>query len=238
VGGLFLFSFLALCPGGYFRPHYFVLLLPVTAILVGVAVSSATEKLTEHSKPAYLVLTPVLVFLASLGYAIFQQRQAYFSMDSLAVFRATYPASPFVPAMEVADYLKENSPNTARIAVLGSEPEICFYAQRHCATGYIYMYSLIGRQKYTTPMRKEMIHELEANPPDYLVYVDVWDSWGDRDGVPQAAAFLSWMREYMAEKYQRVGVADIGEQTQYVWGEAAKAYMPESARVIYVLKRR
>jgi hypothetical protein len=238
VGGLFLFSFLALCPGGYFRPHYFVLLLPVTAILVGVAVSSATEKLIEHSKPAYLVVIPVLVFLASLGYTIFQQRQAYFSMDSLAVFRATYPTGPFVPAMEVAGYVKENSPKTARIAVLGSEPEIYFYAQRHSATGYIYMYSLIGRQKYTTGMREDMIRQLETNPPDYLAYVDVWDSWGDRDGVPQAAVFLSWMREYMDEKYQRVGVADIGDQTQYAWGEAAKTYMPQSTRVIYVLKRR
>jgi 4-amino-4-deoxy-L-arabinose transferase-like glycosyltransferase len=242
VAGLFLFSFLALCPGAYFRPHYFVLLLPVIAILAGVAVSSATERLSESPNPR-VVFLPVLVFLVSFGYAILEQRQPYFSMNALEVFQATYGVNAFVPAMQVANYIEKNSPEGARIAVLGSEPEIYFYAHRHSATGYLYMYSLIGRQKYTTRMREEMMRELEANRPDYLVYVDVWDSWGDREGVPQAAAFLARLQQYRNENYEPVGVADIleqpqGEQTRYVWGEAAKTYGAQSAKVIDVLKRK
>jgi 4-amino-4-deoxy-L-arabinose transferase-like glycosyltransferase len=238
IGGFFLFSFLALCPGAYFRPHYFVLLLPATAILTGIAVSSATEKLAEHSKLARLVLIPVLVFGACLGYSIFEQRQVYFSMDALAVVQATYGVSAFAPAMEMADYIRNNSPETARIAVLGSEPEIYFYAKRHSATGYLYMYSMIEQQKYSARLREGMMRELEANRPDYLVYVDVWDSWGDRDG-PQAAGFLAWLQEYMNENYERVGVADIGDQTRYVWGAAAKTYVVvQPLKGIYVLKRK
>jgi hypothetical protein len=237
IGGFFLFSFLALCPGAYFRPHYFVLLLPATAILTGVAVSAATEKLAEHSKLARLVLIPVLVFVACLGYSIFEQRQVYFSRDALAVVQETYGVNGFAPAMEVADYIRNNSPETARIAVLGSEPEIYFYAKRHSATGYLYMYSLIEQRKYSARMREGMMRELEANRPDYLVYVDVWDSWGDRDG-PQAAGFLAWLQEYMNENYERVGVADIGERTQYVWGAAAKTYVAQPLKAIYVLKRK
>jgi uncharacterized membrane protein len=243
ITGLFMFSFLALCPGAYFRPHYFVLLLPVIAILVGVAVHSATERLAERSKPASTVIIPVLIFVASLGYAIFQQRQVYFSMEPLEVFQTTYGVNnAFVPAREVANYIKTNSPETARIAVLGSEPEIYFYAHRHSATGYIYMYSLIGRQKYTARMREEMMHELEANQPDYLVYVDVWDSWGERNGMPQAARFLEWLHDFRSKNYEPVGVADILErsgrdQTQYIWGDYAKTYVATSSQVIYVLKR-
>ena len=238
LGGLSLCSFLALCPGAYFRLHYFVLLLPATAILVGVAVSSTTEKLSRLPKPWPLALIPTLVFLASFGYAIFQQRQFYFFMDSVAAFQATYRNSPFLQAVRIGDYVREHSPETARLAVVGSEPEIYFYAKRHSATGYVYMYSLIVRQRYTVPMQEQMIQELEEHPADYLVYVDVWDSWGDRRGAWQAASFLLRLQEYMDEQYERVGVAEVGEPARYVWGDAAKTYLPHSSEVIYLLERR
>jgi hypothetical protein len=233
------FSFLSLCPGAYFRPHYFVLLLPATAILTSIAVNSATKKLTEHSKRSYLVLIPFLVFLASLGYSIFEQRRTYFSMTPEEVSQETYGPNAFVPAIQIADYIRNNSPETARIAVLGSEPEIYFYAKRHSATGYIYMYSLIGRQKYTARMREEMMRELEDNRPDYVVYVDVWDSWGDREGPPQLTEFLARLQKYRNENYETVGMADIGERTEYLWGNAAQNYKPHSSSsVIYILKRK
>jgi 4-amino-4-deoxy-L-arabinose transferase-like glycosyltransferase len=238
IAGLLLFSFMSLCPGAYFRPHYFVLLLPVAAILVGIAMSSATEKLAEHPKRAYLVFVPALLFLAAFGYAIFEQRRVYFSMDPIEVVQATYGDNAFLPAIEISRYIRGNSPETARIAVLGSEPEIYFYAQRHAATGYLYMYSLIGQQKYSTRMRDEMMRELEQNRPAYLVYVDVWDSWGDREGGPQLAGFLARLQKYQNENFETVGVADIGERTTYVWGEAAKTILPRSSQAIYVLERK
>ena len=159
-------------------------------------------------------------------------------MELVAVFQTTYPDSLFVFVVRVADYIRENSSETARIAVLGSEPEIYFYARRHSAIGYLYMYSLVVRQKYTARMREKMIRELETNRPEYLVYVDFWDSWGDRQGGPELAAFLSRLREFMDQGYERVGVADIGNMASDVWGDAAKSYQPHSSKVIYVLKRR
>jgi hypothetical protein len=236
--GLFLCSFLALCPGAYFRPHYFILLLPAAAILVGVAVSSATEEIACTRKYSSLTILPILIFAASFGYTVLYQRQSYFSMDPVAVFQTTYPDSPFLPAVRVSDNLRENSSETASIAVLGSEPEIYFYARRHSAIGYLYMYSLVVRQKYTARMREEMIRELETNRPEYVVYVDFWDSWGDRQGGPELAAFLSRLHEFMDQGYERVGVTDIGNMASDVWGDAAKSYQPHSSKVMYVLKRR
>ncbi len=51
VTGLLIFSFAALCPGFYFRSHYFVLMLPAVALLAGAAVSCAGE-LVARSAPA------------------------------------------------------------------------------------------------------------------------------------------------------------------------------------------
>ncbi len=234
---LFLFSFLSLCPGGFFRPHYFVLLLPVIAILVGVGVSAATEQLAEHSQYSQFVVVPVAVFLLALAFGIVQQRKMYFSMTPDEIVQATYGENAFVPAVQVADYIQKISAEEARIAVLGSEPEIYFYANRHSATGYIYMYSLIGHQKYVDRMREEFEQELEGNRPEYLVYVDIVDSWGGRKGVVGAEGFLAWMEEFKNKDYERVGVVDVG-RSRYVWGDAAGTYVPESSRVIYVLKRK
>ena len=152
--------------------------------------------------------------------------------------QATYGANPFSAAMKTADYIRQNSPVTARIAVLGSEPEIYFYARRRSATGYLYMYSVIMRQKYTGRMQEELIREVETNRPEYLVYVDVAESWGERDRAPQASAFLAWLREYSNRYYERDGVAEVGDSPTYVWGDAAKSYVPGSRPAIYVLKRK
>ena len=230
-------SFLALCPGAYFRPHYFILFLPAIALLVGIAVSAVADKFAESGN-TYLVLAPVFILLVCLGYSVLQQRQIYFVLAPDDVVRQIYQNNAFVPSLTVADYVRDHSPQDARIAVLGSEPEIYFYAHRHSATGYLYMYSLIVHQRYTARMRDEMMQELETNRPLYVVFVDVWDDWGGREGGPELAEFLPWLHEFMDRSYDVVGMAYIGENTQYVWENAARSYRPQSSKAIYVLRRK
>ena len=230
-------SFLSLGPGAYFRPHYYILLLPAVALLAGIAVSAATEKFAASAK-SFPTLLPTLIFFLCLGYSVLQQRQIYFFLPPDSVVRQIYENNAFVPAVQVADYVREHSPEEARIAVLGSEPEIYFYAHRHSATGYLYMYSLIVHQKYTPRMRDEMMQELETNRPLYVVFVDVWDDWGGREGGPELAEFLPRLHEFMDHSYEVVGVADIGENTQYAWDGAAQVYRPHSSKAIYVLRRK
>jgi hypothetical protein len=152
---------------------------------------------------------------------------------------ATYGTNPFLAAMKAAEYVRQNSPEDARIAVLGSEPEIYFYARRRSATGYLYMYSLIVRQKYTARMQQELIHEVETNRPEYLIYADVAESWGaERDRAPQASAFLAWVRQYAQTNYEIAGVTEVGDSARDLWGEEAKLYKPAAREAIYVLKRK
>jgi hypothetical protein len=236
---LLLFSFLSICPGNKFRLHYFVLLLPVIAILVGVAISSATELLAGLQKSKYLIIFPSLAFLACFGSSIFQRRAFYFSLSPEQAMGYTEDGQVFLAAGKIAEYVKNDSSPSSRIAVLGSEPEIYFYANRHPATGYIYMYSLTARQKYTTYMRQQMIQEIETGRPDLLIYVDDRESLGTWNATaPEVIALLSWAQKYMQDQYERVGVVDIGESIQYVWGDAARTYLPRSGKAIYVLKRK
>ncbi len=246
---LFLLSFASICPGAYFRPHYFVLLLPVVAMLAGIAITSAAKRLAEsprrplimwrgRPRPRAVAVIPILIFIAAFGYSVVHQRQDYFFLPPGSVFQATYPDGLFDTAKNVAEYVRQHSQPSARIAVLGSEPEIYFYAHRHSATGYVYMYSLIGHQKYLSRMQQQMLRELRENQPEYLVYVDVWDSWGDRSHAAEAVTFLQSLNDFMNAQYERVGVADLGRATRYIWGDAAPTYVPKSSNTIYLLKRR
>jgi hypothetical protein len=235
VAGFLLFSFLAVCPGLYFRPHYFILMLPAIALLAGVAVSSARQSLLEGRHRAWSFL-PVLLFLVAFANSIFLQREYFFEMDPLTACRSVYGTNPFPEAVKVGDYIKSHASPGARIAVLGSEPEIYFYADRHSATGYIYTYSLMEPHEYALDMQKEMIAEIEAAQPEFVVFVNVPASFGR---LPTSETLIfSWADAFLRSNYELVGTADMLEQTEYVSGEAAKIYRPHSHSFIQVFKRK
>jgi hypothetical protein len=114
---------------------------------------------------------------------IFQERTFLLNAPVESASRMIYPESPFSESVRVAQYIREHSAPTDTIAVLGSEPQIYFYSQRHSATGYIYTYSLMEPQKYAHQMQLEMIHEIELARPKYLVFVGMTDSWLKRPRI-------------------------------------------------------
>ena len=175
--GFLVFSFLAICPTLAFRPHYFILLLPVVSILAGVAVSFAADRLDMLTGKGSLRSAPYLILLLALAGTFYQQRDFFLENDPNAACRSVYPAEAFPEAVPIADYIRRHTPENAKIAVLGSEPEIYFYAHRHSATGYIYTYGLMENQKYALQMQAQMISEIEAARPEVLVFVNLFSSW-------------------------------------------------------------
>jgi succinate-acetate transporter protein len=84
-----LFSFLAICPGFYFRPHYFVLILPAAALLAGIAISGMANALSKlHSRFLRYGL-PGLAAIVCLTVAVYQQRDFLFQMSSAEACRST-----------------------------------------------------------------------------------------------------------------------------------------------------
>jgi hypothetical protein len=237
--GFLAFSFLAVCPGFVFTLHYFILLLPAVSLLVSVAVSSATSVLAERNKPVFLRIVPGVVFLVAVAISFHGQRALLFETDPTGVSRAIYGMQPFPEALKVAEYLDSHSEPTARIAVLGSEPEIYFYAHRHSATGYIYMYALMEQQPYALTMQKEMISEIETSRSEFIVLVTGRPSWTTTPNPKQKYVF-AWMRPYLQAHYETVGIADIQsvDHTDYLWEEEASHYQPRSQAVVYVFRRK
>jgi 4-amino-4-deoxy-L-arabinose transferase-like glycosyltransferase len=237
----FLLTFLlcsaaAVCPGLYFRQHYFILLLPAVALLTGVAVGCGTASLKQHLRSRVWAVLPLLVFVGAFAGSLYLQRNYLFKAGPFIGSRIIYGTNPFSEADDVAYYIKNHSAKDARVAVLGSEPEIYFYADRRSATGYIYTYGLMEEQPYAGEMQKQMINEIEAAQPEYVVLVNVATSFGR---LPDSKTLIfDWIDSYVPTHYDLVGIVDLLGYSKYVWGDAAKTYHPQSNQVVKIFKKK
>jgi len=231
-------SFVGASAGLYYRNHYFIVMLPAVCLLAGKAMAWSVTELVERVRINGLRLSAIGAALFALGYAqaLYAQRAIFFELGPEKIVRQEYGGNPFPEATAFGKYIKEHSEPDARVAVLGSEPEIYFYAQRHSATGYIYTYGLMEEQKFASRMQQEMIGEIEKAKPEYVVKVMVPASWLRK--ANSDTAILYWVEKYISDDYRLVGVADIGMTTTYHWDDAAEGYRPLSKYSVYLYKRK
>jgi len=234
VLGFFVFSFLAVCPGLYFREHYFVLLLPAVALLIGIGVSSL-GKLILKFQPKFRWV-PTILLLVFLFMGVYSYASFFFELTPGQACRMMYGPNPFPESIPIAEYIKAHTKGGDEIAVLGSEPQIYFYSSRHSATGYIYVYGLMEDQKYALKMQKEMAEEIERANPKHLIFVNIPTSWLAN---PRSERYIfEWLQEYLKNKFSLVGVVDIlsHDETAYRWDNEAKSYAPRSPYFLYIYK--
>jgi hypothetical protein len=216
-----LFSFLGTAAGFYFRAHYFILVLPAFALLVGMSVVALQSAWRFAWNADVFKSLPVIAFGLAVSWMIYYQAQPLFQWPPTQFSRDSYLQNPFIEAMAAAKLVRDNSTRNARIAVMGSEPEIYFYAQRRSATGYIYTYALMESQPHALDMQRDMVREIETNRPEFLVQVPYYLSWLPKPGSPH---YLSeWFEQYAREHYQKIGVVGFDADGKLVsqWGQAS-----------------
>ena len=224
VVGYTIAAVVAIAPGFYFREHYFIVLLPPAAILVAIAVVSGPRIIA----PAAFAIAVVTSLMRMWG--------LLFALDGNAITKYVFPSNPFLETVEVANYLKDHTEENDRIAVLGSEPEIFFYARRKSATGYIYTYPLMEKQRFAHQMQEEMIAEIERAKPKYLVMVDNAPSWLRRPDSDMT--IFNWEQSEVQRAWTLEGIADIlPNGTAYAWGADAQRYRAQTRNVILVYRR-
>ncbi len=225
TASFFLFSVLAVCPGLYFRPHYFILLLPAAALCAGIGVSAVQRTLRERRFGAFVVWLPVLYFALIFPISVRGQYKTYFHLDPVSLNKKIFDRDPFLEAVGVGSYIKAHSAKQDTIGVFGSEPEICFYSDRHCATSYLYTYPLMEKQKYAEQMRHDMMQQVHDARPSFLVYADVARSWGTPATLEENRGFLETAWAYAHGNYELVEQVPVGSDAGHLWGDRAYLYV-------------
>lgn len=237
IAGLFAAGFIGVCPGFFFRAHYFVLMLPSVALLAvfGAKRIAALAPKRWAERAGDLIL--LLVLGAGWLFAIVLQAPVFFAQTPTQVSRTIYSVNPFPESVEIARYLEKHTKPGDRIGILGSEPQVCFYAKRKSATPFVYMYPLMEEQHFAPAMQDELIHDLESAPPAYIVYFPMVHSWMVKKNSEMRLPL--WIPGYLKARYTKVGLIEIEEsQTRYYWDDQQKGREPSTRFFVIVCKRK
>jgi hypothetical protein len=216
--------------GFYFRPHYFITLLPAIALLAAAGMQALAR---DWGARAVLLL----VITVWHGWVM---SSYLFQADNNSILRFYYGRSnPFVETPLLAHYLNQHTQPDDKIAVLGSEPQIYFYAQRRAATGFIYTYSLMENHPYALSMQHKMSAEIENHAPRFIVLVELPFSWLKQIYSP--SYLFEWIDNYLGQHYELKVVADMDDPyiTRFHWDISAPQQAAEHAvQVIKIFERR
>ena len=243
--GFSVFSFLATCFGLYFRSHYFILWLPSVVCMIGFGVNWAGIRLATKGCSPMLCCFPFVLAIVSCVQCLFLDRAIYFSLEPSEATRAMYSINPFPESIEIANYIRENTKSDQHIAVIGSEPEIYFLSHRKSSATQMYVYPLMEAQPFAVKMQEDMIHEIEQNPPEILVFVCNPLSW--LGGADSSQLLLEWVDKYANEHMKLVGLVQtipsteagivVVKKIETVWGAEAATTPLKSQYHISVFKR-
>ena len=225
VTGFMLFSCLGVCPGFYFRPHYYILVMPAAALGAGIAVSSVREILLARRLGSLIVWFPVLYFTVAFVISARAEYKKYLHLDPVSLVRRVQEGQGFPEAVAVGSYIKMHSSEQDTIGLFGSEPEICFYSHRHCASNYLYVYPLMEKQKFARQMQDEMMQQVRDAQPRFLVYVDDIHSWGTKAQLDENRAFVETAWAYAQHNYELVDQVAVAGAPEHLWGDHAQLYI-------------
>jgi hypothetical protein len=118
------FAFASICPGFYFRQHYFIVLLPAAGFMAAITMDYFIGLITtKFNYSIFKVLPFVLVILVGIN-AVAKGKQYYLKVKPMILCKMIYGTNPFVESVDIAKYIKDNTLKDDKIAVLGSEPQI------------------------------------------------------------------------------------------------------------------
>jgi 4-amino-4-deoxy-L-arabinose transferase-like glycosyltransferase len=203
-------SIAAVSMGFYFRDHYFIMALPAAALLSGVGFRYAASTWSQRVSLRVLIGRAVMgLFVVALSLAFLHNGSTWFFQSPAQAVQNIYGTTLFADAGKAADLLRKSSTASSRIAVLGSEPEIYFYARRRASFGYIYMYPLMESHPYAAGMQQDLIQRMEQSPPEFVVFIQDRSSWiGQPDSV---RTVTDWWPKYSQEKLRLIQTIKISD---------------------------
>jgi hypothetical protein len=229
--GLAIASALAVCPGLHFRPHYFIVLFPAVALLAAVGLADSAVR------AAKIPWKWLGAFALAAVLSVASEWERFFTMSSSDVSRQVYGANPFLESVEIARYVRDHSDPGDRIAVLGSEPQIYFYAERRSAARYPHMFALFEPHALAREMQEEMIQEIEVARPRWIILIHAGQSWLMSERSDRT--LVEWGPRYLDAHYALDGVVEISSYgtSTYRWSVPAGTKAPIVPDYVLVFRR-
>ncbi len=136
--GWLVFSFAGVCVGAYFREHYFIQALPALSALVGIGAAGLARRLARGRLSRFGGGVFVTISAAMVVVPIAANRAMLFAPDPETIAKLIYGSNPFDYSAAIASEVDRLTTPDDTVLIIGSEPQILFYADRKSASRYIY----------------------------------------------------------------------------------------------------
>ncbi|MDD3607474.1 MAG: glycosyltransferase family 39 protein [Candidatus Moranbacteria bacterium] len=168
--------------------HYFLLVIPFWAIIIGASLGELvlvlenrlrTKNHLRKNVPLFAVSTAILIVAALPAAGQFEKSPDEMNLWVYGV------ENPFDEARVAGQKLKEATRTNDRVFIAGSEPEILFYSQRKNVSRFDITYPFIINTPFREKYQKEAVAELEKNPPAAIIFSNLETSGFRQDDAPQ-----------------------------------------------------
>jgi hypothetical protein len=222
---MFLVSILAVFPGYYFYPHYWIYVDVPIAIGAGFGfynVWSFTSNTLGATPAKILTIFSVVILLIS---DVSKRKEYYFNPKHNAISKSIYGTNPFVECKEIAKKLNLKSKPGDEMIVFGSEPQLNFYTNMRTPTRHFFMGFLTKGHKEEEKWIAEVKKDVESKMPRFLVHVVQPFSWVYMPNVK--TDLFDYGFSIAAQHYNLIGIADMKDNKPvYAWDKEVINYPP------------
>jgi hypothetical protein len=218
---------------GYSYRHYFAQLAPAVALAAGQGFAVLLGRAGNSFARSGLAIGCGLV---SLAVPVTVNRQYFLETDPNAISRHYFGINPFPESKPVADFLAQNTEPEDRVLIVGSEPQILFYAERQSPSSFIMMYPLMLAHPRYKEFQHQMLAEVERTPPRYIVALVgipgtfAWDQIADVKILRDLEALIN--EKYTLQRLRLVSGSN-GE-----WIDAGDRGIRPEMPLIYIFRRK
>ncbi len=235
-------SFLTIVPGFRFLGHYWIQTLPAVSIFIGITVMFLIELLSKVIKQSTAQILVFSVFTILLIIHLNNNKKYYFNPNNTEVLREVYQMNPFPEAKVLGDFIKENTNEEDKIALIGSEPQVHIYSGRRCVSKFKYYFSVLMSDTTTYPESKdrqmEFIEDIIREKPKYMIVFRHRNSiWASPNG---SYMIFNRFDEITNKDYNLICFVDMISDfnTQYIWYDKLNQYEPTGLFSILLFERK
>jgi hypothetical protein len=230
--GFLLLSFLGVIPGFGYR-HYFAQLAPPVALASGQGFSMLTSRVGTWQARSRVAVCCVL---ASVLVPIAVNSQYFLERDPNAISRHYFGLNPFPESKPVADFIARNTGPDDRVLIIGSEPQILFCAQRRSSSAFLMIYPLMVSHPRYKEFQRQMLDEVQRNPPKYIVAIHnlpfsfAWDGVADPEILRSLDTIING--GYTLERLR------VASGTQGNWIDPGSSHPDPEAPLLFIFRRK
>lgn len=226
LGGFLLLSLVGTIPGNAYR-HYFAQLAPAIALAAGYG-------LRELSKRKQIATWAGAI--AMIGLPLFANSKYFFESDPNIISGIYFGLNPFPESKAIAEVIAERSAPSDKILIVGSEPQILFYAQRPSATRFVMLYPLMTDHPRYREFQETMWHEAQQEKPKYVVavlHVPFSLGWDQKADIGIMHKFENLLQtDYELERVKMVGGVEGG------WLDPEDPRLQSDNPFVYLFRRK